>query len=166
MDIKVRPDGRATWDGDAAQTVLGRGGVRADKREGDGATPVGRFPLRRVYWRADRTAEPQTALPKQAIKPDDGWCDDPADLAYNRPVKLPYPARHEKLWRDDHVYDLMLVIGHNDDPVEAGAGSAVFVHLTRPERTPTDGCVAFIEADLRRLLAAAAPGDVLEVTGG
>ena len=163
MEIIVTADGLAVWPDDQAQTILGRGGVRTDKQEGDGATPVGRFPLRRVYWRADRTAEPQTALPTQALQPDDGWCDDPADSAYNRPVKLPHPARHEKLWRDDHVYDLILVIGHNDDPVTPGAGSAVFVHLTRPERTPTEGCVAFDQADLRRLLARAAPGDWLTV---
>lgn len=158
--------GQAVWDGDGAAVILGRGGVRVDKREGDGSTPVGRFPLRRVYWRADRVAEPATALPKQAIRPQDGWCDDPADPAYNQPVALPYPARHEKLWRDDGVYDLILVIGHNDDPVVPGAGSAVFVHLTRSERTPTDGCVAFDEADLRRLLAAVRPGDFLAVVAG
>ena len=173
MDIIVTADvqtigdgatsGQAVWDGDGAAVILGRGGVRGDKREGDGATPIGRFPLRLVYWRADRVAEPVTALPKQAIRPQDGWCDDPADAAYNRPVALPHPARHEKLWREDGVYDLILVIGHNDDPVVPGAGSAVFVHLTRPERTPTEGCVAFDEADLRRLLAAAAPGDFLTI---
>lgn len=170
MDIIVSADGqalggRAVWNGGHAAVVLGRGGVRVDKREGDGATPVGRFPLRRVYWRADRVVEPMTALPKQPISPQDGWCDDPADAAYNRPVVLPHPARHEKLWREDGVYDLVLVIGHNDDPVVPGAGSAVFVHLTRPERAPTDGCVAFDEADLRRLLAGAAPGDFLVVAG-
>lgn len=171
MKIIVRPDpsnpaattGTAVWNGRVATTALGRGGVRTDKREGDGATPTGVFPLRQVYWRADRTAEPVTALPKQPISPDDGWCDDPADAAYNRPVKLPHPARHELLWRDDRIYDLILTIGHNDDPPVPGAGSAVFVHLIRPERTPTDGCVAFDEADLRRLLAEARPGDDLIV---
>lgn len=176
MDIVVTADaqtksghatgGRAVWRDDGAAVILGRGGVRGDKREGDGATPLGRFALRLVYWRADRVAEPLTALPKRPIRPQDGWCDDPADPAYNRPVASPYPARHEKLWRDDGVYDLILVIGHNDDPVVPGAGSAVFVHLTRPERTPTDGCVAFDAADLRRLLAAAAPGDFLTVAAG
>lgn len=169
MEIFVRPDkngttGTAVWNGRAAPVALGWGGVRADKQEGDGATPIGRFPLRRVYWRADRVAEPVTALPKQIIQPDDGWCDDSVDPAYNRPVRLPYPARHEKLWREDNVYDLILVIGHNDDPVISGAGSAVFVHLTRPTRAPTDGCVAFDEGDLRDLLAQAGPGDFLTVT--
>lgn len=163
MDIIVRPDGRIDWHNDSADGVLGRGGVRIDKREGDGATPAGRFPLRQAWWRADRVARPDTALPCQMVGVDDGWCDDPADPAYNCRVKLPYPARHERLWRDDHIYDLLMVIGHNDDPVVAGAGSAVFVHLTRPTRAATDGCVALDEPDLRRLLAVARPGDFLVV---
>lgn len=168
MDIVVRPDpsgtsGRISWPGGSAPCVLGRGGVRADKREGDGATPVGAFPLRRLLYRADRLPRPETRLPTGPIAPDDGWCDDPGHPDYNRPVRLPFAAGREEMWREDGVYDLVLVIGHNDDPPVPGLGSAVFVHLTRPERTPTAGCVALDLPDLLLLLAAAGPGDRLVV---
>jgi L,D-peptidoglycan transpeptidase YkuD (ErfK/YbiS/YcfS/YnhG family) len=112
------------------------------------------FPLRRVLWRADRLPKPDTGLPCEPIGPDDGWCDDPADPAYNRPVKRPYAASHETMWRDDHLYDVVVVIGHNDSPVVPGDGSAVFLHLARPDRGPTAGCVAFARDDLLRLLRA------------
>lgn len=167
MDITVRPDGpsqgRVTWPGGSARCALGRGGVRTDKREGDGATPVGCFPLRRVLWRADRLPPPVTGLPVAPIGPDDGWCDDPADPAYNTPVNRPYPASHESLWRDDGVYDVILVMGHNDDPPVPGLGSAVFVHLARPDWEPTAGCVALALPDLLALLAASSPGSRLTV---
>ena len=143
--------------------ALGPAGPRAGKREGDGATPVGRFPLRRVLYRPDRMAAPATELPVQALAPQDGWCDDPADPAYNRPVRLPYGARHEKLWLDDAVYDVIVVIGHNDAPPIAGQGSAVFLHVARPGYTPTEGCVALALPDLLEFLAQAGPGDAMVV---
>lgn len=157
--------GRLRWPGGEAPCVLGRGGVRGDKREGDGATPVGRFPLRRVLWRADRLPAPETGLPVQPIAEDDGWCDEPQDPAYNRPVTRPYPASHEEMWRDDHVYDIVVVMGHNDDPVVPGLGSAVFLHLVRPDRAPTAGCVALAPGDMLRLLKDCGPGSALSVTG-
>jgi L,D-peptidoglycan transpeptidase YkuD (ErfK/YbiS/YcfS/YnhG family) len=143
--------------------VLGRGGVALDKREGDGATPAGRFPLRRVLYRPDRTPRPRTRLPVAMIERADGWCDDPGHPAYNRPVRLPFPAGHEALWRDDGVYDLLVVLGHNDDPVIPGRGSAVFVHLVRPDRGPTAGCIAVEADDLYTLLADCGPGDVIVI---
>ncbi|MBK3732197.1 L,D-transpeptidase family protein [Azospirillum brasilense] len=169
MEITVRledppSEGRLDWPGGSFRCVLGRGGIRADKREGDGATPVGRFALRRVLWRPDRLERPETALPASPIAPDDGWCDDPADPAYNRPVKRPCAASHEELWRDDHVYDVIVVMGHNDDPVVPGLGSAVFMHVARPDRAPTAGCVALPLPDLLRLLKDCAPGTALTVT--
>ncbi|HEY0836451.1 MAG TPA: L,D-transpeptidase family protein, partial [Azospirillum sp.] len=132
-------------------------------REGDGATPVGVWALRRVLWRPDRLARPDTALPTRPIAPDDGWCDDPADPAYNRPVTRPYPAGHESLWRDDSVYDIIVVLGHNDDPVVPGLGSAVFLHVARPDWEPTAGCVALELADLLRLLKDCGPDTALRV---
>ncbi|MGF6227013.1 L,D-peptidoglycan transpeptidase YkuD (ErfK/YbiS/YcfS/YnhG family) [Inquilinus ginsengisoli] len=161
MEVVVSAAGWIDWGAGRRACALGKGGVRPDKREGDGATPTGRFPLRRVLYRPDRGPAPTTALPCAAIAPEDGWCDEPADPAYNRPVRLPHPARHERMWRDDALYDLVIVIGHNDDPPVAGLGSAVFVHLARPDWGPTDGCVALARADLLELLAAAAPGDTL-----
>jgi L,D-peptidoglycan transpeptidase YkuD (ErfK/YbiS/YcfS/YnhG family) len=162
------PDVGAGWmalDGTRVRCALGRSGVcaAADKREGDGHTPSGTWPLRRLLWRADRQARPVTRLPAQAIDPEDGWCDDPGHAEYNRPVCLPHPARAERLWRDDRLYDLVVVLGHNDDPVTPGAGSAIFLHLARPDYAPTEGCVALARPDLLRLLALAAPGDQLEV---
>jgi L,D-peptidoglycan transpeptidase YkuD (ErfK/YbiS/YcfS/YnhG family) len=134
--------------------ALGRGGVRADKREGDGATPLGSFPLRRLWYRADRLAEPRTrGLPIRPIGREDGWCDDPQAAEYNRPISLPHPARHERLWRDDALYDLVVELGYNDGPIVPGAGSAIFLHVARPDYGPTEGCVAVAKADLLQLLA-------------
>ncbi len=156
-DLIVIPDGRSTgwasFRGRNWRCALGATGVRTDKREGDGATPAGRFALRHVFYRADRIARPVCGLPMAALSPSDGWCDDPADTAYNRAVKLPYPASCERLWRGDTVYDLIVVLGHNDDPPFSGAGSAVFVHCARPDYAATEGCVAFAADDLLTLLA-------------
>ena len=112
--------------------ALGRAGIRALKREGDGATPLGRFPVRQVLYRADRVARPRTRLPVRAIRSDDGWCEDPADRNYNRLVKLPSRRSADRLSRSDHLYDLVLVLGYNDRPRVRGKGSAIFVHLARP----------------------------------
>ena len=155
--------GRVVAPGFAAACTLGAPGIRVDKREGDGATPAGVFPLRRVLWRADRLARPATRLPCAAIGPQDGWCDWPADPLYNRQVRLPYPARHERLWRDDSLYDIVVVLGHNDDPVRPGAGSAVFMHLARADGGPTAGCVGLTRVDLLALLAEAGPADALAI---
>jgi len=132
--------------------ALGRAGISADKVEGDGCTPAGRFPIRRLLYRADRVREIACVFSVQPISPSDGWCDAPEDPAYNRLITRPYAARHETLWREDALYDLVLVIGHNDDPVVPGKGSAVFLHLARPDYSPTEGCVAFARADFVRLL--------------
>lgn len=166
MDLEVWPLPPRRDEGDAvvhhgvarcgdlvAACTLGRSGIAVEKREGDGVTPSGRFPVRRVMYRTDRGSAPSTAIDTVAIDRDAGWCDDPADPAYNRPIRLPYTGRHEKLWREDHLYDLVLVIGHNDDPVVPGLGSAIFVHVMRTDRGPTEGCVAFAAEDLRRILS-------------
>jgi L,D-peptidoglycan transpeptidase YkuD (ErfK/YbiS/YcfS/YnhG family) len=128
--------------------ALGRSGLTGDKREGDGATPVGHFPLRRVLYRPDRLAPPPTSLPIVAIAPADGWCDSPSDPGYNRQVRLPYPASAEGLWRADHLYDIVVVLGHNDDPVVPGRGSAIFFHLAASDYAPTAGCIALASRDM------------------
>ena len=165
MDLIVSASGEARWGERRFRCAWGRGGVRSDKREGDGATPTGAWPMRRLLYRADRVGTPATRLPAAPIAPQDGWCDDPADPAYNRPVPLPYPARHERLWRKDEIYDLLIVLGHNDDPVVPGLGSAIFLHIARPDWGPTEGCVALARADLEALLARARPGDRVVVEG-
>jgi L,D-peptidoglycan transpeptidase YkuD (ErfK/YbiS/YcfS/YnhG family) len=148
-----------------ARCALGPAGVIAPalKREGDGTTPLGEYPLRRVLYRPDRGGPPATDLPVQALREDDGWCDAAGDPAYNQPVVLPYPASAERLWREDQVYDLIVVIGHNDDPPVPGLGSAIFMHIAREDYPPTQGCVALARTDLEALLAMARPGDVLAI---
>lgn len=145
--------------------ALGPAGVVAasHKREGDGATPLGIWPIREVLYRPDRGGPPATALPLRALAEHDGWCDAPDDPAYNRPVTLPYPASAEALWREDEVYDLIVVLGHNDDPPVPGLGSAIFLHIARPDYPPTQGCVALARNDLEGLLAMAVPGDALAI---
>jgi L,D-peptidoglycan transpeptidase YkuD (ErfK/YbiS/YcfS/YnhG family) len=132
--------------------ALGRSGRRALKREGDGATPIGRWPIREAFYRADRLFRPPSALPLRAVRPDWGWCDAPSDRNYNRFVRLPYPASAESLWRDDAVYDIVIVLGYNNRPRRRGRGSAIFVHLARSGYAPTEGCVALSLKNLRFLL--------------
>ena len=148
----LHPDGVFTFRDLRMRAALGRGGVRTQKQEGDGATPAGLLPLRRVVYRADRMARPRTALPVMPLAPHDGWCDDPAHADYNCPVRLPHEGRHEELWRSDAVYDLVGVLGWNDAPVLRGMGSAIFLHVAQPDFAPTEGCVALAMLDLRRLL--------------
>ena len=104
--------------------------------------------------------------PRRAIRDDDGWCDAPEDPAYNRPVRLPYPASAEALVREDGLYDVIVILGHNDDPPRPGAGSAIFLHCARPDYGPTLGCVALAKPDLLTLLKAMKPGDTLGVIPG
>ncbi len=152
MNLVIRPSDVASWGIWQFRCAVGRGGRRRDKREGDGATPVGSWPMRRLLYRADRVAMPQTALAVSAIAATDGWCDAPADPNYNQPVQLPYPASAEALWREDAVYDLIVPLGYNDASVVAGAGSAIFLHVARDDFAPTEGCVALALADLLTVL--------------
>ena len=133
--------------------ALGKSGIRAIKREGDGATPRGTFSIQRIYYRPDRQRRFASAVPMMTLRPDMGWCDDPADGNYNRPVRWPYLASAEKLWRPDHLYDLIVVLSHNERPRVKGCGSAIFMHLNRPGYLPTQGCVALRPEHLRMLLA-------------
>ncbi len=153
MRASVTADGIFTFLGETYRAALGRGGVRADKREGDGATPEGVLPLRRVLFRPDRGAAPSAQVPVTPLSPADGWCDDPRLAAYNQLVTLPIDGSAETLWRDDTLYDIIGVLGWNDSPVRPGRGSAIFLHVARPDFGPTDGCVALAPADLRRVLA-------------
>jgi L,D-peptidoglycan transpeptidase YkuD (ErfK/YbiS/YcfS/YnhG family) len=132
--------------------ALGRSGIRADKREGDGATPRGRIHPVRVWWRADRGLRPRTFLPVRRIGRADAWCEDPTDGRYNRAVRLTDGRAGDRLWRADHLYDLVIELDHNVRPRIARRGSAIFVHVARPGFAPTAGCVALPAASLRRLL--------------
>jgi len=128
--------------------AIGRGGIRTHKREGDGATPRGRFALLSLMFRPDRRHEIVTGLPKHPLSTNDAWCDDPTHASYNQFVSLPFSGRHERLWRDDTIYDVIVVIGYNLAPIIPGRGSAIFLHVARNEYTPTDGCVALALPDL------------------
>jgi len=145
--------------------ALGRSGITHAKREGDGATPVGRFRLLGCFYRADRGQKPLAKLPSTAIRPIDGWCDDPADRRYNQPVRLPYPARHERMWRDDHLYDVVVDIACNRGPIVKGRGSAIFLHLAKPNLAPTEGCVAVPPHMAARLLQRIGPKTRIEIVG-
>jgi L,D-peptidoglycan transpeptidase YkuD (ErfK/YbiS/YcfS/YnhG family) len=143
--------------------VLGAGGVREDKVEGDAATPAGEFPLRRIFFRNDRLVLPAVRLPARPISERDGWCDDPRSAAYNRLVRIPNEWSHEKMWREDGLYDLVVVVGYNDDPPEGEWGSAIFLHIAREDFSPTRGCIAFTRDDLMELVALIGPETRLEV---
>lgn len=152
MIINVDPAGFVLCQGHTWRCALGRGGVRTDKREGDGATPAGTWALGRVFYRADRVNAPETGLKAISMQSDWGWCDDPKHADYNRLITLPHPARHEDLWREDSVYDVVVEILYNTDPVEAEHGSAIFMHVAKPDYSPTEGCIALKCDDLLALL--------------
>ena len=152
------------WGAGKRRAAIGPGGIAIKGGEGDGITPRGSFPVREVFYRADRISKPVTRLPLRALEKDDGWCDAPGDPNYNRPVKLPYPASAEQMWREDHLYDLVAVLGYNDDPVVLGKGSAIFLHLAREGYPPTAGCVALTDHDLRAALAQFRLEDRVKIT--
>jgi len=137
--------------------ALGRGGIRADKREGDGGTPAGVFHPLRVWWRADRLWRPRTTLPLRRIGSDDAWCEDPADRRYNQPFRRSANEPGDRLHRHDGLYDVVIEIDHNRRPRVAGRGSAVFIHVARPGFGPTAGCVALRRPELLELLARLSP---------
>lgn len=137
--------------------ALGRAGIVANKREGDGATPRGAFRLVRLWWRADRLPHPRTLLPTRRIEPDDAWIEDPADRRYNRAVKRSPEEHGDRLWRADHLYDLIIELDHNTRPRMAWRGSAVFIHVARPGFGPTAGCVALECKRLQWLLSRVGP---------
>lgn len=172
--IDVQAPERATngilrFRGREFSCALGRAGIVRDKREGDGGTPAGDFPLREILFRPDRGSAPSSnGLPLKPLHETDGWCDSPNDASYNKPVRLPYPASAERMWREDHLYDLLAVIGYNDAPIVPGRGSAIFLHVARPGQTagtlaPTVGCVALEIDDLRAILADVAPATRIRI---
>jgi L,D-peptidoglycan transpeptidase YkuD (ErfK/YbiS/YcfS/YnhG family) len=145
--------------------ALGRSGTRHFKREGDGASPVGRFKILQAFYRPDHGSRPRTGLRLRPIRPTDGWSDDVRDRRYNRLVPLPCATGHEKMWRDDHLYDVVLDIAWNRGPVVKGRGSAIFLHLARPGFLATEGCVAVDKRMIRRLMERIGPNTRIEIVG-
>ena len=150
--IRVTPAGILWWQGHRYQCALGKSGITTDKQEGDGATPVGVFPLREVFYRPDRLTAPKTNLPVSELAPADGWCDDAGHSDYNKKITLPHAGRCEEMWRDEAIYDVIVVIGYNDDPPRPNEGSAIFLHVAREAYQPTEGCVALKREDLLEIL--------------
>ncbi|WP_010302888.1 L,D-transpeptidase family protein [Candidatus Odyssella thessalonicensis] len=138
--------------------ATGSGGIKENKVEGDKATPVGIFGLRYVFYRPDKFSKaPTTRLTCRMLDKHDGWCDDPRNPRYNNHIRLPYNASHEKLWRDDDIYNLIVVTTHNSLPVVANHGSAIFIHVAREGYEPTRGCIALAQDDLLEILEKAMP---------
>jgi len=154
MDVVVKSKRILTLGGKEYRCALGRSGVNDNKKEGDGATPVGCFPMRELFYRPDRfDVPPQTGLLVRVLSKDDGWSDDANLPEYNTFVKLPYEGSHEKLWRNDNLYDLIVPLGYNDNPPVSGKGSAIFMHIAHEEYSPTEGCIALSKKDLLEILA-------------
>lgn len=160
--------GKFSGGGLTCSCSIGKGGMVGAhmKREGDGASPIGLWDMRRVFYRADRLKRPKTGLPCVALRETDGWCDASDHRLYNRPITLPFAASHEKLWREDHVYDLIVELNHNSDPVTPDLGSAVFFHLARPDYAPTEGCIAVSREDMLAVLALSRRGTKLDIALG
>ncbi len=158
-------DGFLRGPGVAFRCALGKGGIMpaCDKREGDGASPAGIWQMKRLFYRPDRIDKPRSGLPCIALKPHDAWCDAPQHPLYNRPVTRPFAASHERLWRDDHIYDVIVELSHNDNPVVPDLGSAIFFHLAHDDYRPTQGCVAISQPDMADLLGLASIGTELEI---
>jgi len=170
MDIIVRPQkfldaekgepvqkGTLSFLGKEYLCALGRGGMGVKECEGDGLTPLGVWSIRQGFYREDRIKKPKSCISFTSITKDMGWCDAPQDLLYNQLVKLPFESSHEILWRDDPLYDLILVLGYNDAPVISGKGSAIFMHIAQQEYTPTAGCIALNQSDLLEIITNLAP---------
>lgn len=160
MNIKVTGN-KLEFNGKIYDCAIGKNGFSENKKEGDNCTPVGTYPIREVYYKTER---PRTNLPAKQINEFDGWCDDVSSIDYNKHIKLPHPARHEKMLRDDHLYDYVVVIGYNDNPIEKGKGSAIFMHVAKPEYAGTEGCVALKKEDLLEVLEKIDTNTKIEIT--
>lgn len=168
ITVRPAPDGYLFHYGDRTiPCLVGQSGITGpgQKREGDGATPAGVWRLREVLYRPDRLTQPETPLSLSAINPDDGWCDDPASPQYNRMVRLPFDASHERMWRDDHAYNVVIPLGYNDDPPEPGLGSAIFLHCTGEGKAFTEGCIAIDQGAMLELLPRIGAGSEMIIEG-
>lgn len=166
-DTETSTTGTLLCNGKTYACTLGRSGVIAEdlKTEGDGKTPIGSYPCRYVLWRQDRLPEaPRTGLPAKPLVATTGWCEDPKHADYNREVTLPHPSPDvDRMFRDDYLYDVVVVLGHNDNPPVPYKGSAIFMHLAREAFTPTAGCIGLARADLIEVLAQLTPETVITI---
>lgn len=166
MNIKIKAlhnhYGELSYGDKRFSCAIGKSGITGDKKEGDHASPAGLYPLKKLYYRPDKHQKPVCVLPTIEIKKNDGWCDDPNKSDYNKPVSLPYEGSCEIMWRDDDLYDLVVVIGHNDEPPLPGKGSCIFMHVAKGNYEGTEGCVALKKQDLLALLSLIELGNQIE----
>lgn len=155
--------GQLHFGGRSFDCALGRSGITTQKREGDGASPAGAYTLLCGFYRADRLAKPVTQLPMRPMLELDGWCDDPHDARYNQLITLPFAGSHETLWRDDQLYDVVVVLDQNIHPRRPGGGSAIFFHIAAPGFTPTEGCIAVSHATMNHALKFARRGSKMQI---
>lgn len=148
LEIDQGSNATLHFSGRSLRAVIGRGGTCREKLEGDGCTPTGILRLRKILYRADRLSEPIASVSCESLKETDGWCDDVKHTSYNKQIQLPFEAGHERLWLESSLYDIIGVLDYNCDPILVGRGSAIFLHIARPEMTPTDGCIALSKEDL------------------
>jgi L,D-peptidoglycan transpeptidase YkuD (ErfK/YbiS/YcfS/YnhG family) len=156
-------DGYLYWPGGETRAAVGATGVSSTKQEGDKATPAGTFALPFGMYRRDRIKLPGTSLPMTPLREAHAWVDDPNDSKYNQLVELPYPAHTEEMWRADGIYDLLVVVGYNMNPTQPGAGSAIFLHIARPNFAPTEGCIAIERSALLNLILLLGPASTLTI---
>jgi len=161
--ITVSPSGSLTFKNKSYKCALGESGVAVEKMEGDGATPAGTFVIREIFYRPDRLESPKTSLTIAPLKPNDAWCDDPTHVNYNKKVTIPHEGHVEKLWRKDHVYDVIVVIGYNDDPIKKSGGSAIFLHVAKDDFNRTKGCVALKLTDLNEIISKLTPQSQIRI---
>lgn len=151
-NIMVYSNGVLCFNDKKYRCAIGKNGIVKNKKEGDWKTPVGCFSIRKVLYRADKLKTLKTVFTTEEIRRDDIWCDDIKSLFYNTKIKLPFDGSYENLWREDNLYDLIVVLGYNDDPPIPGKGSAIFMHIARPNYSPTAGCIALNQEDLLEIL--------------
>jgi len=164
LTLLVKPPGIIKVANKTYKCSIGKGGVSANKKEGDGCSPTGTFPLSLVLYRRDRLPPPKTSLPLIPIQENHGWCDDPQHKDYNTLITTPHDGTFEHLWRQDQIYDIIVVIGYNVDAVVPDKGSAIFMHLASRNYLPTEGCIALKRETMLKILSKAAPDASIEIS--
>ncbi len=150
--IIVKKSGYLKYKNFKFRCALGKNGIKKKIKEGDKITPKGKFKLTKIYYRQDKIKEIKCSITKIKIKKNMGWCDDPKSNFYNQQIKLPSKFGHEKLYRNDRIYDLLVVLNYNTRPIIQNKGSAIFIHIAKKNYKPTAGCIALKKTDLIKLL--------------
>ena len=139
-------------DGVSFFCVFGKDGVTENKVEGDWKTPIGKFPIRKIYYRKDRINKIESEIECISLSPSDAWCDDVNKKEYNTFIKIPFDGSYENLWREDELYDVIIVLGYNDNPIVQGKGSAIFIHISKENMEFTKGCLVINKEDMITLI--------------